>query len=108
MLVARRETTTVYGPQLSALVRAHFAALAYRRKHPEDANQRTAPIFSVRPDDLTRAKQSVRDLLIADMSVMSPILLLAALLVWFMFRSKPFTGIPCYGLKLSTRMTGTR
>ncbi len=52
VLVARHEVTTGYGPRLRELVRAHFAALAYRHGHPEDANQRTAPIYGVRPEQM--------------------------------------------------------
>ncbi|GEM_PF-5101436 len=54
--------------------------------------------------DLTRARQSVRDLLVADMSVMSPLLLLATLLVWLMFRhfvSRPLEVLRSASKKMS-------
>lgn len=60
VLVARRETTTEFGPRLKALIRAHFAALSYRHKHPDDANQRTAAIFSVRPEQMDALFEGIK------------------------------------------------
>ncbi|TCK18538.1 PAS domain S-box-containing protein [Thiogranum longum] len=54
--------------------------------------------------DLTRARQSVRNLLVADMSIMSPLLLLGAALVWLIFQyfiSRPLDILRAASIKMS-------
>lgn len=52
VLVVSRKVAGTRASQLQTLVKAHFAALDYRREHTADANRRMAPRHGVTPDQM--------------------------------------------------------
>ena len=60
VLVAPGAVTETHAAQLRALIKGHFDALDYRRRHPIDADRRMAPRLGVTLDEVTEMFKGMR------------------------------------------------